>query len=302
VPPDYLAQVTAPLADRQVGIDTCLYQGRAVDGVWSRIGALFIDAWFAVEHIMNQQQRRRRLKPLAAATALAALAGCATGPDKNPADPLEPLNRATYTFNDALDRAIAKPAAKGYNAVVPRPVRTMVENFFSNLGDITVMFNDFLQGRLSDGMNDLTRVAFNSTFGIFGVIDIATPAGIQRHNQDFGLTLAHYGLESGPYLVLPIFGPSTFRDAAGFGVDQYMAPVNRTRPAVRNSLWATNFVSTRARHLNATNLLEEAALDKYLFTRDAWLGHRKAQVEGEQEQKRPDYEHEGTPAPVQQDP
>jgi phospholipid-binding lipoprotein MlaA len=247
---------------------------------------------------MNQQQCRRCLHALPAA-ALAALAGCATGPDKNPADPLEPLNRATYSFNDTLDRTVAKPVAKGYNKVVPRPVRTMVENFFSNLGDITVMFNDFLQGRMADGMNDLTRVAFNSTFGIFGVIDIATPAGIQRHDQDFGLTLAHYGLDSGPYLVLPIFGPSTFRDAAGFGVDQYMAPVNQTRPAVRNTLWGTNFVSSRAHYLDATNLLEEAALDKYLFTRDAYLGHRRTQVAGDREQVPPDYEHEQAPAPHQ---
>jgi phospholipid-binding lipoprotein MlaA len=243
---------------------------------------------------MNQQRCRRRLHALPAA-ALVALAGCATGPDKNPADPLEPLNRATYSFNDTLDRTVAKPVAKGYNKVVPQPVRTMVENFFSNLGDITVMFNDFLQLRMADGLNDLTRVAFNSTFGIFGVIDIASQAGIQRHDQDFGLTLAHYGLDSGPYLVLPIFGPSTFRDAAGFGVDQYMAPVNRQRPAVRNSLWVTNFVSSRAHYLNATNLLEEAALDKYLFTRDAYLGHRRSRVAGDQEQPPPDYEHEQAP-------
>lgn len=230
---------------------------------------------------------------------LLAIGGCATGPDRNPQDPLEPLNRATYRFNDALDRAIAKPVAKGYNKVVPQPVRTAVDNFFANLGDVTVMFNDFLQLRISDGMQDLARVAVNTTFGILGTIDIATPAGIERHDQDFGLTLAHYGMPSGPYLVLPLFGPSTFRDAAGFGVDQYMAPVNQTEPATRNTLWGIDFISTRARYLNATNLLEEAALDKYLFTRDAWLGHRRSQERGGQEQELPEYEREAAPAQPQ---
>jgi phospholipid-binding lipoprotein MlaA len=229
---------------------------------------------------------------------LCALAGCATGPDRNPDDPLEPLNRATYRFNDALDRAIAKPLAKGYNKVVPQPVRTMVDNFFSNLGDVVVAFNDFLQLRFRDGMNDLTRIAVNSTFGIAGVIDIATPAGIQKRDQDFGLTLAHYGMGSGPYLVLPLFGPSTFRDAAGFGVDQRVAsPTQYMKPKYRNIAWGIDFVSTRARYLNATNLLEEAALDKYLFTRDAYLGHRRSQVRGEEQEKLPNYEQEATPAP-----
>jgi phospholipid-binding lipoprotein MlaA len=229
---------------------------------------------------------------------LGALAGCATGPDRSPDDPLEPLNRATYSFNDALDRTIAKPAAKVYNRFVPQAIRTMADNFFANLGDVVVAFNDFLQLRFRDGMNDLTRVAFNSTFGIAGAIDIATPAGIPKHDQDFGLTLAHYGMASGPYLVLPLFGPSTIRDAVGFGVDQSVAaPTKYMPPRIRNILWGIDFVSTRARYLNATNLLEEAALDKYLFTRDAFLGHRRAQVRGEEQEKLPVYEPEAKPAP-----
>ena len=224
---------------------------------------------------------------------LTALAGCATGPDRNPADPLEPLNRATWRFNDALDRHIAQPVARAYNRAVPRPVRTGVNNFFANLGDVTVMFNDFAQLRLIDGMNDLTRVAVNSSFGLLGILDIATAAGIPRHDQDFGLTLGHYGLPSGPYLVLPVFGPSTFRDAAGFGVDQYAAPANWTEPAWRNSLWGADFVSTRARYLNATSLLEEAALDRYLFVRDAYLGRRRSQLQKQGEETLPDYGKEG---------
>jgi phospholipid-binding lipoprotein MlaA len=201
---------------------------------------------------------------------LVQLGGCATGPNRNPADPLEPFNRATYRFNDALDRTIAQPVARGYNRVVPRPARTGVSNVFSNLGDFVVMLNDFAQLRLTDGMNDLTRFAVNSTFGIFGLLDIATPAGIPKRDTDFGLTLGHYGVPSGPYLVLPLFGPSTFRDAAGL-----------------------DFVSTRARYLNATNLLEEAALDKYLFVRDAYLGQRRAKLAEGKDEAPPDYGNEG---------
>jgi phospholipid-binding lipoprotein MlaA len=242
---------------------------------------------------MYPSQLRRGSKRLAAcalsAAVLAATSGCATGPDRTPGDPLEPLNRATFRFNDALDRNVAQPVARGYNAVVPRPVRTGVGNFFSNLGDVTIMLNNFAQGRFADGMSDMMRIALNTSFGLLGFLDIATPAGIQKHAQDFGLTLAHYGMGSGPYLVLPIFGPSTFRDAAGFGVDQYFAPVNQARVPVRNTLWGINFVSTRAHYLDATELLEQAALDKYLFTRDAWLGQRRSKIDAGHEQALPDY-------------
>ena len=233
-----------------------------------------------------------------AACALAATAGCATGPDRSPADPLEPLNRATWRFNDTVDRTIAQPVARGYNRVVPRPVRTGIANFFANLGDIPVMLNNFAQLRFADGMSDLMRIALNSSFGVLGVLDIATPAGLPAHEQDFGLTLGHYGVASGPYLVLPLFGPSTFRDAAGFGVDQYANPVSYAEPRARNILWGVNFVSSRARYLNATDLLEEAALDKYLFVRDAWLARRQSKLDEDKPETLPDYEAgQGTPAP-----
>jgi phospholipid-binding lipoprotein MlaA len=227
-----------------------------------------------------------------AAAGLAALAGCATGQGSNPADPLEPLNRATYRFNDTIDRTIAQPIARGYNRVVPSPIRTGVANFFSNLGDVPVMFNDFAQMRFSDGMQDLMRVAVNTSFGLLGVLDVASAAGIPKHDQDFGLTLAHYGMPSGPYLVLPLLGPSTFRDAAGFGVDQYLTPTNYARPRVRNTLWGINFVSERARYLNESNLLEAAALDKYLFVRDAWLAQRQAKLGAARQPALPDYDAE----------
>jgi phospholipid-binding lipoprotein MlaA len=227
--------------------------------------------------------------PTLALPLLLQLGGCATGPNSSPADPLEPLNRATYRFNDTLDRTIAQPIARGYNRAVPRPVRTGVNNVFSNLGDFVVALNDFAQLRLMDGMNDLTRFAVNSTFGVFGLLDIATPAGIPKRDTDFGLTLGHYGVPSGPYLVLPLFGPSNFRDAVGFGVDQYASPTHYMDPAWRNSLWGLDFVSTRARYLNATNLLEEAALDKYLFVRDGYLGQRRSKLAEGKEEAPPDY-------------
>jgi phospholipid-binding lipoprotein MlaA len=235
---------------------------------------------------------RTSVHPLSAVL-LAVAGGCATGPDRNPADPLEPLNRATWRFNDAVDRNIAQPVARAYNRVVPHPIRTGVDNFFSNLGDVPVMFNDFAQLRFKDGMNDLMRVAVNTTLGLLGFLDIATPAGIPKHHQDFGLTLGHYGLPSGPYLVLPLFGPSSFRDTAGFAVDQsYVTPQNYADPAWRNSLWGMDFVSTRARYLNATNLVEEAALDRYLFVRDAYLGRRRSQLSDGKEEPLPDYGNE----------
>lgn len=232
---------------------------------------------------------------LLALAGLAALAGCATGPNANPADPLEPLNRATFRVNDTIDRNVAQPVARGYNRVVPQPVRTGVSNFFSNIGDVPVMLNDFAQLRIMDGMSDLMRVAVNSTFGLLGLFDVATAAGIPKHDQDFGMTLAHYGMPSGPYLVLPLFGPSTFRDAGGLGVDQYATPTTYARPDVRNTMWGVNFVSQRAHYLNATNLLEAAALDKYLFVRDAWLAQRQSKIDQDKEQALPNYE-EGPPA------
>jgi phospholipid-binding lipoprotein MlaA len=234
------------------------------------------------------------------ATAIAivgAASGCATGPDRVPEDPLEPLNRATFTFNDALDRNVARPVAERYNQYTPRPLRTAIGNFFSNLSDVPVMVNNFLQLRIGDGLSDIMRLATNTVFGLGGLIDIATPAGIPKHDQDFGLTLAHYGVPSGPYLVLPIFGPSDFRDAVGFGVDQYAYPLNYADVAWRNSLWGLNFVSTRARYLGATQLLEEAALDKYTFTRDAFLGQRRYKASEGKEQALPNYEQ---PAPAGQ--
>jgi len=215
-------------------------------------------------------------KWLCAALLLAgSLAGCATS-GGNPADPLEPLNRAVFGFNDAADRVLIKPVAKGYRAVVPGPVRTGVSNFFSNLEDVWISVNDVLQGKFKQGLEDFGRVIFNSTFGVAGLFDPASDAGLKKHNEDFGQTLGAWGVGSGPYVVLPILGPSSFRDGFGLLLDTRADLVFQIDGVpVHNSLYATRAISNRANLLDASDVLEAAALDKYAFVRDAWLQHRR---------------------------
>ncbi|VVD34647.1 MlaA family lipoprotein [Paraburkholderia dioscoreae] len=208
------------------------------------------------------------------------ISGCATGPDRKPGDPFEPVNRAVFSFNDGLDRYIAVPAAKGYQKVTPQPLRTAVSNFFSNLGDLTNAANALLQLKITDATEDIVRFAFNSTFGLGGLLDWATPAGLPKHHQDFGLTLGHWGIPSGPYLVLPLFGPSTVRDSMGLIVDVKFNPLNYMEPAVRNPLYVLQFVSVRSDLLGASDLLQQAALDKYSFVRDAYTQQRQARLRG----------------------
>ncbi|EDT39422.1 VacJ family lipoprotein [Burkholderia ambifaria] len=212
----------------------------------------------------------------ATVAASAMLTGCATGPNRNPNDPLEPMNRAMYKFNDTVDTNIAQPIAKGYQKVTPTPVRTAVSNFFSNLGDLGNMANNLLQLRITDATQDLMRVAMNSLFGVAGLIDIATPAGLPKHHQDFGLTMARWGMPSGPYLVLPVFGPSTIRDGVGRAVDVRFNLLNYIEPAARNPMYIAQFISARSDLLGATDLLKQAALDPYSFVRDAYLQQRKS--------------------------
>jgi phospholipid-binding lipoprotein MlaA len=206
-----------------------------------------------------------------AATGL--ISGCATGPDRKPGDPFEPANRVIFNFNDGVDRFIAVPVAKGYQKVTPQPLRTAVSNFFSNLGDLTNAANNLLQLKITDATEDLVRFAFNSTFGLGGLLDWATPAGLPKHHQDFGLTLGHWGIPSGPYLVLPLFGPSTVRDSMGLIVDVKVNPLNYIEPAVRNPLYVLQFVSVRSDLLGASDLLQQAALDKYAAAQSAFARH-----------------------------
>ena len=212
-----------------------------------------------------------------ALVAVLLVGGCATN---NPRDPLEPMNRVVYKFNDGFDRAIAKPVAQGYRAVVPEIARTGVTNFFSNLDDVWVVVNQLLQGKPKTAIDDFGRVMLNSTVGLFGLVDIASDRGLPKHNEDFGQTLGRWGVTSGPYLVIPFFGPSDFRDALGWGlVDVHGDLVGRIHDVpTRNTLYGVRLINTRANLLDASRLLDDAALDPYSFLREAYLQRRQSLV------------------------
>lgn len=220
------------------------------------------------------------LKVALAAAVLALASGCATGPDANPRDPLEPFNRGVQRFNDAVDEAVLKPVATTYVDVTPSPVRTGVTNFFGNLRDLWSSVNAALQLRPRESAENLMRFGVNTTFGLAGLLDIATEMGIPRTRIDFGQTLGRWGVASGPYLVLPFFGPSSFRDTVGLVVDSNADLVGDVdRVANRNSLYTLRVIDTRAGLLGAGNVLEGAALDKYSFTRDFYLNRRQSQID-----------------------
>jgi phospholipid-binding lipoprotein MlaA len=205
--------------------------------------------------------------------------GCATTGDADPRDPFEPLNRRIYRFNEVVDENIAKPLATAYRDLLHEEIRSRVRNFFSNLADLWIGANDFLQGKFQEGVEDWARFAFNSTFGLLGIHDVASDFGIEKRNEDFGQTLGRWGAGEGPYLVLPILSSSTVRDAFGTGIDMYVDPISEFRPIrVRNSAIALRLVNARADLLDASRILEQAALDKYVFQRDAYLQRRRSLV------------------------
>lgn len=205
------------------------------------------------------------------------LQGCATveGPT-DPEDPFESFNRAMYTFNDTLDKAILKPVAQGYNAALPNPVNKGVSNFFSNIDDIVVIFNDLLQLKIEQAVSDTARVFFNTTIGLLGFVDVASGMDLPKHDEDLGQTFGYWGISTGPYLVLPFLGPSDIRDTVGLIGDAYVDPLNDITPDdTRTGLLLLEGVDTRAGLLSASKVLKEAALDEYLFVRDAYLQRRQ---------------------------
>ena len=221
-----------------------------------------------------------------AALAALALAGCATQRAPSPSDPFEPVNRATFEFNDNADKFVFKPVAEVYRAVLPNVVLSGVRNFFANLRDPWIAVNQLLQGKVELALSDSWRFLVNSTFGIGGVMDVATDMRLPKHNEDFGQTLGVWGFESGPYLVIPLWGPSSVRDGVGLIADAYaFLPWwipdwldLQHRVAWQNSLTALDFVNIRANLLDATNILEEAALDRYAFVRDAYFQRRRSLI------------------------
>ncbi len=194
-------------------------------------------------------------------------------------DPLEPMNRAIFSFNEAVDDTILEPVAKGYRYVTPDPIEDSITNFFNNLGEINTIVNSALQLKLDKTISSSSRFVINSSVGVLGLFDVASALGIERHREDFGQTLGHYGISSGPYLVLPFLGPSSFRDAPGFYVDvlieKDISPIHtELHHEERQAIQATNVIDTRANLLKATKILDTAAKDKYIFLRESYLQRR----------------------------
>lgn len=235
-------------------------------------------------------------------TALAALplfsaGGCATAPGA-PSDPFEDFNRSVFSFNEAVDNAVLKPVATAYQKVVPQFVRTSVDNFFANLGDAWSAVNLVLQAKPQPALETGMRFVFNSTLGLGGLFDIAGEAGMERRNEDFGQTLGWWGVRPGPYLVLPILGPSTVRDSAALAADFQAAPAawfQERRDQVGVSV--LQVVSTRARLLSATRTIDDIALDKYLLIRDGFLVRRRNQVYDGNPPEEPEPTEEGAESP-----
>ena len=224
---------------------------------------------------------RATVARLAAWLALALLAGCATVAHPDPRDPLESYNRGMTRFNDHVDTMVLKPVAIAYKEAVPAPVRTGVSNFFANIGDVWSFVNNVLQLRGEAAASSFMRVNVNTFMGLGGVLDIASELGIERYKQDFGLTLGHWGMGTGPYVVLPILGPSTVRDTLALPVDWKGNVVSYVDPvSARNSLYALRAVDVRSNLLRAGSVLDSAALDKYSFTRDVFLQVRNQQLAG----------------------
>lgn len=218
--------------------------------------------------------RRWALGALLAVVGL--MSGCATVTNPDRRDPLESFNRSMFDFNTGVDRVVLKPVAKGYQAVVPQVVRRGVGNFFSNLGDVWSAINNGLQARGDETSDSIGRVMINTTLGLAGVLDIASELGIDRHSTNFGATLGRWGVHPGPYIVLPILGPATLREVAALPVDQQGNLITQVPDeATRTSLTVLNVVDLRAQYLRAGDVVNAAALDRYSFTRDAYLQRQR---------------------------
>jgi len=212
---------------------------------------------------------------------LAVLSGCASVPGeyRDPRDPLESYNRGMFKFNKAVDDAVVKPVAKGYKAVTPAVLDRGITNFFNNIADVTSAVNNLLQFKLARAGSDVGRLAVNTTIGVLGFFDVATNMGLPSYKEDFGQTLGYWGAKQSPYLVLPLLGPSTLRDTIGLGGDIVTSPLFNLRDDhVYWGLVGLNYINRRADLLAAGEILEEAAIDPYIFVRDAYLQRRRDQI------------------------
>lgn len=225
---------------------------------------------------MNNQQRGVFVfKAIALGVLVTFGSGCATTRSDPEKDPVEPMNRVFFNVNENLDKYFMKPVAKGYQKITPKPVRSSVTNFFDNLFYPNVILNDFLQAKFKQGFRDFARLFVNTTIGIGGLFDRATPAGLLRHQEDLGQTFATWGMGQGPYLVIPLLGPSTARDVTDLAPRTFLSPLFYIESAATYGVGALSVINERANLLEATEIRDEAALDSYTFTREAFLQRRK---------------------------
>lgn len=223
--------------------------------------------------------RRRAPAGISALVALA-LAGCATPGTGDPRDPLEPLNRGIYEFNEAVDRSVVRPIAEAYVAVLPVPARTGVSNFFGNLYDFWNVVNNVLQGKIGTAFSDAGRIALNTTVGLLGFVDVASRVGLEKSDEDLGQTLAWWGIGHGPFLMLPLLGPSSLRDGTATVAMIALDPLTRQVDDTGWTwgLWGLRLINVRASLLGADRVFDQAATDRYAFLRDAYFQRRRNQL------------------------
>jgi phospholipid-binding lipoprotein MlaA len=238
----------------------------------------------------------RKIKAAILLCSIAVLVGCASipaGSQPSPHDPWESFNRSVFEFNEGLDAYLLKPVVAGYRFILPEFVREGIYNFFSNYNDIYTALYNLLQGKPGFAFNDFMRVVVNTTMGLGGLLDLATPGGLEKHKEDWGQTLGVWGVPAGPYVVLPFFGPSNVRDTFGTVADLESDYLFRLLPdvALRNSITGLRVVNARNTYYEAGDLLDGAAIDKYTFMRDAYIQRRAYQInEGRDEEEPVIYE------------
>jgi phospholipid-binding lipoprotein MlaA len=222
-----------------------------------------------------------RLRLIICVVLLVLISGCATTGVKDERDPIEGFNRSMYSFNQGMDKVIFNPVAKLYQAITPDFVEKSISNFFNNIDDISIIANDILQLKIGQAYMDTARFVFNSTLGLAGFRDVSSQMGLEKHDEDFGQTLAVWGVGAGPYIVVPIFGPTTLRDSTSLIVDDVLLnPVSylNNNDALKAGILTVNFIDIKADLLIANDLIDEAALDQYEFTKNAYFSRRESQI------------------------